>query len=96
MLRRDIRHYSVITELQNPSNELIIEWGGIYCGFEYNSSSDELDLNQYWLGMSQQLPLFSKIALERSFSKYNSLLDSDCQNLSIDLLKKLNMMYFNS
>ena len=41
MLRRDIQHYSVIPELQNPSNELIIEWG-IYC-FEYNSSSDDLD-----------------------------------------------------
>jgi hypothetical protein len=93
--------------LQNPSNELIIEWG-IYCNLECHISSEETDLNEYWLGLSQQLPLLSQIALnyiwfpisscsvERSFSMYNSLLDNDRQNLSPDSLKKLNMLYFNS
>jgi hypothetical protein len=106
-LRKDIRHYSIITELQNPSNELIIEWG-IYCGLECHTTLQETDLNEYWLGLAQQLPLLSKIALdyiwlpisscsvERSFSMYNSLLDSDRQNLSLDSLKKLNMLYYNS
>jgi len=105
-LRKDIRHYSAIIELQNPSNELIIEWG-IYCNLECHVSSEEIDLNDYWLGLVQQLPLLSKIALdyiwlpisscsvERSFSMYNSLLDSDRQNLSLDSLKKLNMLYYN-
>ena len=93
--------------MENPSNELILEWG-IYCGFEHQISLAEMDLNEYWLGMMQQLPLLSKIALdyiwlpisscsvERSFSMYNSLLDSDRQNLSLDSLKNLNMLYYNS
>jgi hAT family C-terminal dimerisation region len=106
-LRKDIRHYNAITELQNINNELILEWG-IYCGLEHQIFSEELDLNEYWLGLMQQLPLLSKIALdyiwlpisscsvERSFSMYNSLLDSDRQNLSLDSLKSLNMLYYNS
>lgn len=106
-LRKDIRHYDTIIEFQNPSNKLIIEWG-IYCNLEYHVPLEEIDLNEYWLGLIQQLPLLSKIALdyiwlpisscsvERSFSMYNSLLDSDRQNLSPDSLKKLNMLYYNS
>ena len=105
-LRKDIRHYSAIIELQNPNNELIIEWD-IYCNLKCHVFSEEIDLNDYWLGLVQQLPLLSKIALdyiwlpisscsvERSFSMYNSLLDSDRQNLSLDSLKKLNMLYYN-
>ncbi|CAJ0874163.1 22210_t:CDS:2 [Entrophospora sp. SA101] len=34
-----------VTELQTPSNELIIEWG-IYYGHEYNPSSGGLDIYQ--------------------------------------------------
>ena len=65
--------------------------------FECHVSLEEIDLNDYWLGLVQQLPLFSKIAIsscsvKRSFSMYNSLLDSDRQNLSLDSLKKLNMV----
>ena len=57
--------------------------------------------------MTTRLPIISQIALdyiwfpifscavERSFSLYNTLLDSDRQNLSKESLKQLNMMYFN-
>ncbi|CAJ0630443.1 1786_t:CDS:2 [Entrophospora sp. SA101] len=40
-----IVRYHVVTELQTPSNELIIEWG-IYYGHEYNPSSGGLDIYQ--------------------------------------------------
>jgi hypothetical protein len=39
--------------------------------------------------------LVSSCNVERNFSMYNSLFDSDRQNLSQDSLKRLNMMYFN-
>jgi hypothetical protein len=57
--------------------------------------------------MAENLPLFSQIAfdyiwlpisscsVERSFSKYNSILDDNRQNLSKDSLQSLNMLYFN-
>jgi hypothetical protein len=85
-LRKDIRHYDVITELQNPSNELI------------QIFSEELDLNEYWLDLMQRLSLLFGIALdyiwlpisscsvERSFFMYNSLLS----------LKSLSILYYNS
>ena len=53
------------------------------------------------------LPLLSQIALdyiwlpvsscsiEWSFSKYNTILDDNWQNLSEDSLHSLNMLYFN-
>ncbi len=63
ILRKDIHHYDAIIELQNPSNELIIEWD-IYCNLECHTPLEEIDLNEYWLGLTQQLPLFSKIALD--------------------------------
>ena len=57
--------------------------------------------------MQKNLPILSNIALdyiwlpisscsvERSFSMYNNLLNSDRQNLSYESLKQLNMLYFN-
>ena len=57
--------------------------------------------------MQKNLPILSNIALdyiwlpisscsvECSFSIYNNLLNSDCQNLSCKLLKQLSMLYFN-
>ena len=95
--------YNDIGEFKNPTNELITEWG-IYCGLD-NEFLGEMDLDQYWLNKSTQLPILSNIALdyiwlpissctvERSFSMYNSLLDSDRQNLSQDSLKKLSIIY---
>ena len=103
--RKNLRQYSVIKEFDNLSDELLREWG-IYCGLD-NEFLGEMDLDQYWINKSIQLPILSNIALdyiwlpissctvERSFSMYNSLLDSDCQNLFQDSLKKLSMMYFN-
>jgi hypothetical protein len=105
LLRKNIRQYSIIKEFNNPSDELLREWG-IYCGLD-NEFLGEMELDQYWLNKAIQLPILSNIALdyiwlpissctvERSFSMYNSLLDSDRQNLTQDSLKKLNMMYFN-
>jgi hypothetical protein len=104
--QKDIRQYNAIHEFANPPDELLREWG-IYCGLGNNEVLGEIELNQYWLNKATQLPILSKIALEyiwlpvsscsveRSFSMYNSLLDSDRQNLSQESLKKLNMMYFN-
>ncbi len=103
--RKNIRQYSAIKEFDNPSDELLREWG-IYCGLD-NEFLGDMELDQYWTDKATQLPILSNIALdyiwlpissctvERSFSMYNSLLDSDRQNLSQDSLKKLNMMYFN-
>ena len=67
-----------------------------------------LNWDKYWLNMAERLPLLSQIALdyiwlpvsscsvERSFSKYNTILDDNQQNLSKDSLCSLNMLYFNS
>jgi len=104
-LRKNVRQYNAIKEFDNPSDELLQEWG-IYCGLD-NEFLGEIELDQYWVNKATQLPILSNIALdyiwlpvssctvERSFSMYNSLLDSDRQNLSQDSLKTLNMMYFN-
>jgi hypothetical protein len=82
------------------------EWA-IYCGLEFNEDLSLTDLDDYWKKLSVRLPIISNIALdyiwlpissyavERSFSLYNTLLDSNCQSLSKDSLKQLNMLYFN-
>ncbi|RHZ85238.1 hypothetical protein Glove_69g55 [Diversispora epigaea] len=102
----DIRRYSAIMELSNPSDELLREWA-IYCGSVKNLIIDQINLDLYWTEMQATLPILSNIALdciwfpisscsvERSFSTYNNLLSSDRQNLSRESLKQLNMLYFN-
>jgi len=104
--RKNLRGYSVIRELANPSDELLCEWA-IYCGLQLENLVEEIDLEKYWMNLEDKLPILSKIALnyiwlpvsscsvERSFSIYNNILDNNRQNLSEDSLKKLNMMYFN-
>jgi hypothetical protein len=103
--RRDIRQYSAIIELNNPSHELLREWA-IYCGL-VNEVIEEINLHSYWIGMQSTLPILSEIAqdyiwlpvsscsVERSFSMYNNLLNSDRQSLSLNSLKQLSMLYFN-
>ncbi len=68
---------------------------------------EQVNLDLYWVGMQTNLPILSNIALnyiwlpisscsvERSFSMYNNLLNSDRQNLSRKSLKQLSMLYFN-
>jgi hypothetical protein len=104
--RHSIYQYSAINEFNNPSDDLIREWG-IYCGLESDASVDENKLDVYWNNLATCLPILSQIAfdyiwlpisscaVERSFSLYNTLLDNDRQNLSKESLKQLNMMYFN-
>ncbi|CAG8464964.1 6664_t:CDS:2 [Diversispora eburnea] len=103
--RHNIYQYSIISELDNPSDDLLHEWG-IYCGLEFDINNEN-DLDKYWNDLSNRLLNLSKIALdyiwlpisscavERSFSLYNTLLDKDRQNLTKESLKQLNMMYFN-
>ena len=103
--RKDIRKYSIIIELNNPSNDLLDEWA-IYCGLT-DVNLEEMKLDEYWLNLADRLPLLSQIVLdyiwlpvsscsiERSFSKYNSILDDNRQNLSEESLRNLNMLYFN-
>ena len=79
---KDIHRYSAITELFNPSNELLREWS-IYCGSVNEIIEEQI---AYWMGMQRNLPILSNIALdyiwlpvsscsiERSFSMYNNLL----------------------
>jgi len=105
--RKDIQKYSIIMELDNPSNNLLDEWA-IYCGLTIDANLMEITLDEYWLDKAEHLPLLSKIVLDydiwllvsscsvkRSFSKYNSILDDNRQNLSEDSLRSLNMLYFN-
>ena len=61
--RKDIRHYSAIMELDNPSDSLLCEWA-IYCGLEFNENLDETNLDDYWKNLSARLPIFSNIALD--------------------------------
>jgi hypothetical protein len=102
--RRDIRRYSIIKELDNPSENLLQEWS-IYVGLETYENYD--DLHNYWVNLSKRLPILANIAIdyiwlpisscavERSFSFYNTILDFNRQNLSKESLKQLNMLYFN-
>ena len=102
----DIRRYSAIIELSNPSDELLREWA-IYCGSVKTIVQEQINLDSYWTEMQATLPILSNIALdyiwlpisscsvERSFSTYNILLSSDRQNLSQESLKQLSMLYFN-
>ena len=82
------------------------EWA-IYCGSVNEIIEEQVNLDFYWVGMQTKLPILSNIALdyiwlpisscsvERSFSMYNNLLNSDRQNLSCGSLKQLSMLYFN-
>ncbi|GBB98979.1 hypothetical protein RclHR1_33840001 [Rhizophagus clarus] len=104
--RNDIYRYLVIIELNNPSDKLLQEWA-IYCESVNEIVEENIDLNLYWVGKKRILPILLNIALdiiwlpisscsvERSFSMYNNLLNSDWQNLFCELLKQLNMLYFN-
>src|SRR5260364_246892 len=58
--RRNIWQYSIIQELNNPSDDLIHEWG-IYCGLESDINENELDV--YWNNMTIRLPVLSQIDL---------------------------------
>src|SRR5947209_333073 len=104
--RNNIHRYLTITELCNPSNELLREWA-IYCRSVNEIIEEHVNLNLYWVGMQTNLPILSNIALdyiwlpisscsvECSFSMYNNLLNNDHQNLSCESLKQLNILYFN-
>ena len=104
--RRNIRQYSMIRELAEPSEDLLREWS-IYCGWDKSKLLGNLDLDQFWRGNINHFPLLSNIALnyiwlpisscsvERSFSNYNNILSNDRQNLSENSLRSLNMLYFN-
>ena len=59
--RSDIRRYSTITELCNPSDELLREWA-IYCGSVNEIIEERIDPNLYWVGMQINLPILSNIA----------------------------------
>ena len=101
--QKDIHQYNIIRELNNPSDDLLNEWA-IYCGSTFNT---EVSLDVYWSNMAEKLPHLSQIAfeyiwlpisscsVEQSFSKYNSILDDNRQNLSEESLRCLNMLYFN-
>jgi len=56
--------------------------------FKISVKLSKIALDYIWLPISS-------CSVERSFSMYNSLLDSDRQNLSLNSLKKLNMLYYN-
>ena len=47
---RNIRQYSAIIELCNPSDELLREWS-IYCGLVNEITEEYVDLNVYWMEM---------------------------------------------
>ena len=55
--RKDIRKYSIITELSNPFNNLLDKWV-IYCGLT-DVNLEEMTLNEYWLNLVDHLPLLS-------------------------------------
>ena len=107
MERKNLRQYRSIKELENLSDELLNEWA-IYCGMQTDDLIGEINLNEYWINIQDQLPILSEIALEyiwlpisscsveRSFSIYNNILDSNKQNPYETSLKTLNMMYNNS
>ena len=44
--RKDIRRYSIITELNNPSDDLLDEWA-IYCGTTIDVNLMESTLDEY-------------------------------------------------
>ena len=93
-------------ELDNSSNGLLCEWA-VYCRLKFNENLNETNLDDYWKSLSVHLLILSSItlnyiwlpisscAVERSFSLYNTLLDSNRQSLSEESLKQLNMLYFN-
>lgn len=107
MNNRDIYNYiNDIPELANPSINLFQEWA-LYCNLDLNLIEYE-NLNEFWQKITPQLPLLSEIAfdyiwlpisscaVECSFSSYNNILQDNRQNLSIESLKMLTMLYFNN
>jgi len=61
--RKNLRQYKSIKELENPSDELLNEWA-IYCGMQTDNLIGEINLNEYWINIQDQLPILSEIALE--------------------------------
>ena len=64
-LRKNIRQYNIIKEFDNPSDELLREWG-IYCESD-NEFLGEMELDQYWVNKATQLPILSNIAIGCQF-----------------------------
>lgn len=61
--QKNLRRYEIIPELSNPSDDLLNEWA-IYCNLQDDIEVGEIDLNEYWLKFSIQLPLLSQITLD--------------------------------
>ena len=59
VLRKNIRQYNAIKEFDNPSDELLREWG-IYCGLD-NEFLGDMELDQYWVDKATQLPILFNI-----------------------------------
>jgi hypothetical protein len=60
ILRNDIRRYLIITELGNPSDELLREWA-IYYGSVNEIVEENINLDLYWVGKQRILPILSNI-----------------------------------
>ncbi len=58
--RHSIYQYSIINKLNNPSDNLVHEWG-IYCGLKSDENIDESELDIYWNNLAICLPIFSQI-----------------------------------
>ena len=63
MERKNLCQYRSIKELENPSDELLKKWA-IYCGMQTDDLIGEINLNEYWINIQDQLPILSEIALE--------------------------------
>ena len=53
--------YNLITEFQNPPNEIIAEWA-IYCGLTEIFEEGNLNLDQYWQEKKRIFPNLAKLA----------------------------------
>ena len=105
-LSHDIKDYSAISELANPSAALLDEFL-IYVHFKGEEIPTPFTVSSFWKANTNRFPHLASVAstaiwmpvasvdVERSFSIYKHILNDRREKLTPENTKYLSMMYFN-
>lgn len=106
-MEKQISAYTTLKPMANPSAELCEQWMAYHHCVSREPLPTDIDLANYWRGLSARFPRVAKVAMpymyfpfssvdcERSFSKYKTLLTDKRETLTELNTKRLAIMYFN-
>nr|XP_057913311.1 uncharacterized protein LOC131107370 [Doryrhamphus excisus] len=106
-MEKRIEAYTTLKPMANPSPELSEEWMAYQHCVSREPLPTDMELANYWRGMSTRFPRVAEVAVpyiyfpvssvdcERTFSKYKTLLTDKRETLTEQNTKRLAIMYFN-